>query len=70
MLLNWCSVRSSCGSNVERVAIWHRHELATISGLARATVPDDVNPHRRGAPRASFDTSFGRGLDTYEFQVP
>ena len=46
--------------------------LATISGLrTSATVPDDVNPPIAVvAPQGiTFDTSFGRGLDTYEFQV-
>ena len=46
--------------------------LATISGLrTSATVPDDVNPPIAVvAPQGiTFDTSFARGLDTYEFNV-
>ena len=46
--------------------------LATISGLrTSSTVPDDVNPPIAVvAPQGiTFDTSFARGLDTYEFNV-
>jgi hypothetical protein len=46
--------------------------LATISGLrTAATMPDNPNPPIAIVmPQGiSFDTSFGRGLDTYEFVV-
>lgn len=46
--------------------------LATISGLRTATViPDLVNPPFAliGFDNIDFDTTFGRGLDTYSFTV-
>jgi hypothetical protein len=46
--------------------------LTTIAGLrASATVPDDVQPPMAvvGAPKITYDTTMGRGFDTYEFLV-
>lgn len=46
--------------------------LATISGLrTAATMPDQPNPPIAVVmPQSvSYDTAFGRGLDTYEFAV-
>lgn len=46
--------------------------LGTISGLrTAATVPDDPKPPVAIVmpPSVSYDTSMGRGLDTYEFTV-
>ena len=46
--------------------------LGTISGLrTAATVPDDPKPPVAIVmpPTISYDTSMGRGLDTYEFSI-
>lgn len=46
--------------------------LATIAGLRTAPViPDQVNPPFAiiGFDSVDFDTTFGRGLDTYSFTV-
>ena len=46
--------------------------LGTISGLrTSATVPDDPKPPVAIVlpPTISYDTSMGRGLDTYEFSI-
>ena len=46
--------------------------LGTISGLrTSATVPDDPNPPVAIVmpPTVSYDTSMGRGLDTYEVSI-
>jgi hypothetical protein len=46
--------------------------LASISGLrTSATIPDDPKPPIAivMAPTITYDTSFGRGMDTYSFPV-